>query len=155
MGDKLLMDYDFIISGSDLQSCVRFTFIDAVSERYPSIAFAVEAVDHSFSGANKDLWFAQDEIRSFLLQIKTLVRTMEGKASLRSMSPDEFDFNVERTGDRFVVAYAIKTIRYSGNVLLHTQLQGTFEIEPEEINRLQHKLATVKQLLISQPISRS
>ncbi|WP_218618698.1 hypothetical protein, partial [Paenibacillus sp. P3E] len=81
---KLINDFDFILFSLDRRSSLQFTFIDIETERYPSISFLVDVIDHSFKGSI-EIWIEKNILEEFYKSLKETMNSREGNLSLGSM----------------------------------------------------------------------
>ncbi|OKP92958.1 hypothetical protein [Paenibacillus sp. P32E] len=143
---KLINDFDFILFSLDRRSSLQFTFIDIETERYPSISFLVDVIDHSFKGSI-EIWIEKNILEEFYKSLKETMNSREGNLSLGSMSPEEFKLSmISIRKDLFIINYTIKRTKYLNNKLSETILSGSFEYDREYLNKLEQDLRNIKKL---------
>lgn len=143
---KPLGDIDFILFSLDRSSSLNFTFADIETDRYPSISFSVNVIDHSFRGSI-DTWIEKNLLQEFHDDLKEMIISREGNLNLSSMSPEEFNFSIISVRkDHFYIKYSIKKNRYANNILNETILSGSFEYDSEYLNKFEHDIRNIMKL---------
>jgi hypothetical protein len=143
---KPLGDFDFILFSLDRSSSLNFTFADIDTERYPSISFLVNVIDHSFRGSI-EIWIEKNLLQEFHRNLKEMISNREGNLSLSSMSPEEFNLSIISVRrDYFYINYSIKRTRYSNIVLHETVLNGSFDYDPEYLSKFEQDMRNIMNL---------
>lgn len=126
-------DYDFRIYSEDKESYITFTLEQYLHNRMPSLSCAIEVVDNNFRGWNINVWFALDELLSFIKQLDGLSKSRNGGTNLTAMTQEDFNLNIKNRSNRggMVITYSLMTRRYNASTPLTNTLSGGFEIDPE------------------------
>ena len=135
----------------DRSSEIRITIDGAEVDNYPSLNVIVEVKDSAFSGS-VITWLAMDDFNRFLAQLKQCERTRQGQAVLTSMSPDEFELqlqNLDRSG-HFVALYKLTRLHYTTTGIIRQSLSGGFALDAEFFIKL---LSDFEELVVPIPSS--
>jgi hypothetical protein len=79
------------------QNFVEFGFLERGASGTPdegNLRLGITASSDGFTGRYDAVWIAADEWRGFLASLRQLERERIGEASIRSMSPDEFELHL-------------------------------------------------------------
>ncbi|WP_256762446.1 hypothetical protein [Cohnella sp. WQ 127256] len=144
---KPLDENDFILFSLDRKSSVHFSFADLEAERYPSISYKVEIIDHSFRGST-NICLEKHKKKEFLTDLIEINKLREGFINIKSMSPEEFEISLESIRlDRFIINYSLQRNRYSENYMITTKLNGSFEFDSEYFNKFEKDIRRIYELL--------
>lgn len=134
--EERLTHYDFRLDSADRRTNVTFNLEQFFRGHFPSLSCTVKISDHHFQGLVTDVWFGIEELKSFAARLRELEQTREGFAELISMSPDEFVFRIQcHEKAHFSVHYRMKKIKSGMRPNLFSELNGSFDLEPEFMTR--------------------
>jgi hypothetical protein len=123
------------ISSRNLESSLSIHFVELVPT-YPSICLSVRVHDNGFSGENKSICFALDDVKNFILDCEQNIETIE--ASLVSMSPNEFCLTLQKLNFKghVLLKYTLSRAIYRDNFPMELTTNGGFIIDFGEVEKL-------------------
>lgn len=88
-----------------------------------------------FGGSYAGVWLARSELSKFVDQLRTVVETRRGTATLEAMSPGEFTIELRSldSAGHFEVRVRVGRHQYSGRTNWPTMVAGGFEVEPDQL----------------------
>ncbi|KRF20177.1 hypothetical protein [Paenibacillus sp. Soil787] len=90
-----ITDYDFRIYSEDKESYITFTLEQYLHNRMPSLSCTIEVLDNNFRGWNINVWFALDELLSFIKRLDELSKSRNGEINLTAMTHEDFILNIK------------------------------------------------------------
>ena len=116
------------------QNSIEINKVDEEMTYLPSIEISIEIKDSTFFGCSKGVWIEIKEMNSFIDQLRECEKKRIGCASLKSMSPEDFQLNIASIDSlgHFTVEYLLTKISYnSDQTLIKHQLEGGFNLDSE------------------------
>jgi hypothetical protein len=113
------------------------------------LRLGVSVRNGTFSGSYDQVWIAKDEWSSFLGGMRRLERERSGRASLVSMSPEEFELHlqiVDRAGH--LATYGCLSRYYFGHLLgkpTRSRIEYHMPVDPSRLRELLLSLEAVGQ----------
>jgi len=102
-----------------------------VEARDPSLRLSVSTNDEGFSGAYNGVWISLDDYEKFSADLRLCEETRRGKATLSSMSPDEFEVTIEQCDGwgHFLLRYTLSRFSYVRQGSLNKSVSGGFDLD--------------------------
>jgi hypothetical protein len=130
------------ILSQNLESSLSIHCVELESTYYPSICLSVRVHDNGFSGENKSIWVALDDVKKFILECEQNLETIE--ASLVSMSSNEFCLTLQTLNFKghLLLKYALSRTIYRDNFPMDLTTKGGFIIDFGEVEKIIRFLRT-------------
>ena len=109
-----------------------------VEARDPSLRLSVSTNDEGFSGAYNGVWISLDDYEKFSADLRLCEETRRGKATLSSMSPDEFEVTIEQCDGwgHFLLRYTLSRFSYVRQGSLNKSVSGGFDLDASSFKEL-------------------
>jgi hypothetical protein len=131
------------LRSEDQQIAVRLTVVETETERYPSVALAVQLLGRHISADGVTVWIDEAGIGTFIGQLRELDRTRRGKAVLSGMSPGAFELALEAVGSRghLIASVSVSKVVSVGDPPVARNESATiqFDLDPTMIPSLVHE----------------
>ncbi|NBI30744.1 WapI family immunity protein [Chengkuizengella marina] len=127
-------EYDFIIYSDDKTSIITITLEEYLHQRLPSLSCTIEVLDNKFKAWNINVWFALEELLSFISKLEKLEKTRQGNICLKAMTPEDFSITFENYNNKgdFAIHYSLTNNRkYFSEIKMSNTLTGGFKIDSE------------------------
>ena len=120
------------LQSEDRNSSITFVLDNLDSDCYPSLNLVASVEDKDFRGA-ASTWVCMDYLTTFVAQLKECEHTGRGRASLISMSPDEFELVIENSDSlgHFLARYKLAAYSYTRQGGIPQTLTGGFDLDSE------------------------
>jgi len=124
------------ILSRDSESSLSIHFVELDSTFYPSICLSVRVHDNGFSGENKSIWVARDDVTKFILECEQNLDSIE--ASLVSMSSNEFCLTLQKVNRKghLLLKYTLSRTIYRDNFPMDLTTTGGFIIDFSEVEKM-------------------
>lgn len=118
--------------------CIEFNLTDVEKSQFPSIA-----VEFSISGNlslmnSKKIWIEKAILTSFIQSLKEIYKTGKGRATLESLSPNQFEMvfeNVDSKG-HIMLIYSYSNFHYLNEKEICSTIRDGIEIEIQDLEAI-------------------
>lgn len=131
-------NWDIKLIACNSRQLIEMKLVDWESKHLPSLCTQIGFLGGVVGYKGKKVWYELSEVNNFIDSLNKLNEKYIGRAVLKSMSPREFEMEIENIDKfgHFVLKYSFTFYEYIGDHRVESLINSGFEIDLQTICKL-------------------